>query len=98
MESLDRLVRDGGIAREKVVEVCADVLCGRAKEMPSRAVREWKTSPGGPQARRESDGAVAVRVRLQTRSNAARRLKYWLLKNGEIELDRVSVHDEGLAK
>jgi hypothetical protein len=96
IESLDRLVRNGGITREKVVEVCADVLCGRAKEMSSRALKEWRISRQGPQLKRDSDGASAWRVRLQTGASAARRLRYWLLRNGEIELDRVSVHDEGL--
>lgn len=98
LESLDRLVRDGGITREKVVAVCADVLCGRAKEMTSRAVKEWRSSPNGPPLKRDGDGAVAMRVRLQTGARAARRMRYWLLTNGEIELDRVAVHDDGLVR
>lgn len=95
LELVEQLVRAGGIAREKVVDVCADVLCGRAREMPSRAVKEWTTSRHGPQLRR-GDGAVAFRVRLQTGSASARRLRYLLLPSGEIELDWVGVHDAGI--
>lgn len=98
LESLDRLVRDGGITREKVVSVCADVLCGRARVMTSRAVKEWRSSPNGSPLQRDTDGAAAMRVRLQTGANAARRMRYWLLTNGEVELDRVGVHDEGLVR
>lgn len=97
LPSLAQLVRDGGIAREKIVSVCADILSGRAREMPNRAVKEWRTSARGPQRKREADGAVAMRARLQTGASAARRLRYWVLRNGEIELDWVGVHDEGLA-
>jgi hypothetical protein len=89
------LVEAGGIRREKIVEVSTDVLCGRARDMNSRAVKAWISSPQGPQLRR-SDGAVAFRVRLQTGTASARRLRYWLLPTGEIELDWVGVHDSGL--
>lgn len=94
LESVARLVDAGGITREKIVEVCADVLCGRAYSMPSRAVKPWTDGTHGPQLRRD-DGASAFRVRLQSQTAAARRLRFWLLANGEIELDTVGVHDAG---
>jgi hypothetical protein len=96
LQSVDDLVRGGGITREKIVEICSEVLCGRARDLPSRAVKEWRTSRQGPQLVRPSDGAVAMRVRLQTATSAARRLRYWKLPSGEIELDRVVVHDAGI--
>lgn len=96
LATLDDLVRGGGIARERVIEVCAEVLCGAAKQQPARAVKEWRESIHGPALIRPADGAKAMRVRLQTGSNAARRLRYWVLPSGEIELDRVGVHDQGL--
>jgi hypothetical protein len=95
ISTVDALVAAGGISREKIVEVCTEVLCGRANEMDSRAVKAWTATPGGPQLSRR-DGAVAFRVRLQSGTAAARRLRYWLLPNGDIELDRVGVHDAGL--
>ena len=95
--SLERLVADGGITREKVLEVCVDVLCGRAKDRPARAIKEWRTSRQGPPLVRRYDGASAMRARLQNSSPAARRLKYWCLPSGHVELDSVGVHDEDLA-
>lgn len=97
LDSVDGLVRAGGISREKIVEVCADVLCGQARRMSSRAVKEWTESKQGPQLTRPADGAVAWRVRLQTGSSAARRLKYWQHHSGTLELGEVTVHDEGIS-
>jgi hypothetical protein len=95
LESVEALVRSGGIKRQRIIDVCAEVLCGRAQVIAARAVKPWTVTEHGKQASRP-DGAVAMRVRLQTESAAARRLRYWKLPSGEIELDRVGVHDEGL--
>jgi hypothetical protein len=95
LESVDRLVRDGGITRERIVTVCAEVLCVLANDLPARAVKPWAQPPDG-RAETRLDGATAMRVRLQVGSHAARRLKYWRLLTGEIELDRVTVHDDGI--
>jgi hypothetical protein len=94
--SVDRLVAAGGISREKVIEVCVDVLCGRAKDRPVRGVKEWRTGRRGPPLVRRSDGAHAMRARLQNAAHAARRLKYWSIPGGCIELDSVLDHDEEL--
>jgi hypothetical protein len=93
--SLDRLVTGGAISREKIVGVCVEVLCGRARDNSSRALKPWKTSSNGPQERR-ADGAVAWRVRLQVGASSARRMKYWTTGDGTIELDFVGTHDAGL--
>ena len=95
LESMDDLVGAGGISREKVVEVCVEVLSGLAIENNSRAVKEWLESRHGRPSVR-GDGATAWRVRLQHKSNAARRLRYWRLPSGAIELDWVGVHDADL--
>jgi hypothetical protein len=94
--SVGSLVEAGGISRQKIVDVCAEVLCGLARDLPARAVKEWRTSVHGEQLVRRSDGAPAMRVRLQTGAAAARRLRYWKLPSGGIELDRVGVHDFGI--
>lgn len=93
--SLEDLVRNGGITREKIIEVCVEVLCGLATKNGSRAVKEWLESRHGRPLVRD-DGATAWRVRLQHKSNAARRLRYWRLRSGAIELDWVGVHDANL--
>ena len=97
IESVRALVADGGIKRDKIVDVCAQVLCGQAREVAARAVREWKASRRGPQEIRKIDGAAAWRVNLQTNTASARRLKVWQLADGRMELDSVGVHDDGLS-
>ncbi len=96
LASVDRLVWAGGISREKILEVCVDVLTGRARDRPVRAVKEWLASKNGQALVRASDGAHAMRTRLQNSSHAARRLRYWCLPSGVIELDCVGVHDDNL--
>jgi hypothetical protein len=96
LDSVDRLVLAGGISREKILAVCVDVLSGRARHRPARAIKEWVTTRNGPPLVRISDGARAMRARLQNSSHAARRLRYWCLPSGVIELDCVGVHDENL--
>lgn len=97
VDSVDKQVRSGGISRDKVLDVCAEVLCGLAKDLPARAVKEWAESKQGS-AESRADGAVAMRVRVQVDSPSARRIKYWRLPDGTIELDSVRLHDDGLSQ
>ena len=39
-------------------------------------------------------GAVAWRASLQVKTPAARRIHYWVLSSGQIELARVTAHDD----
>lgn len=96
LQSVDRLVAAGGITRDKIIQVCVDVLSGRVWDRPVRAAKEWLTAEHGSQMERPRDGAVAMRVRLQNVSHGARRLRYWCLPTGLIELDMVGNHDEKL--
>ena len=93
--SLNSLVAAGGIGRDKVVDVCADVVCGRAAAISSRGVKPWLTSKRGPQEMRP-DGAAAWRIRLQVNSSSARRMKYWIRTDRSVEFDSVGVHDDGI--
>lgn len=92
---LDSVVRLEGISRDKIVAVCAEVACGRAAEKAGRQLHELRKAESGasPQRVRESDGALAWRCSLQTKTPAARRLHYWRLPDGRIELARVVYHD-----
>ena len=92
---LTRLDMLQGIPRHKVLDVVVDVLCDRAKDIPARELHPWLVKRSGTQEERH-DGAKAWRVSLQVRSSSARRLKYWRLADGRIELDSVGVHDDGL--
>ena len=95
LASVDSLVKDGGITREKIVNVAMEVACGTAWTKPSRGVKEWRESARGHQLTRP-DGSGAWRVRLQVGSHAARRLKFWRLPDGTVEFDVVCVHDDGI--
>ncbi len=93
--TLGEQVLSGRISRDKVVDVCADVLCGKAAMMTSRLPKPWLVSKHGAQESRP-DGALAWRVRLQVNANSARRMKYWVHRDRTVELDSVGVHDYGL--
>jgi hypothetical protein len=96
--SMDKLVANGGIDRDRIVRVSTEVLCGLAKDLHDRALREWTVSAHGPAEIRDRDKAVAMRVRLQAGTPAARRMKYWQLQNGDIELHSVGLHDDGIKR
>lgn len=92
LESLERLE---GIKREKVADVVVDILTDRAHLLASREVHQLRTGPGGDDpVRTRGDGAVAWRVSLQVRSPSARRIHYWKLPSGQVELARVGTHDD----
>ncbi len=86
-----------GIDIAKVVEVCAQVACNRAHEIPGRFVHELTEGVAGRSIVRPSDGAKAWRCALQVGSPSARRLHWWNIpqKDGAtIEFASVAVHDE----
>lgn len=84
-----------GVSRERVVEVCAEVVCGRARERTGLEVHPLRTSEGGgtPQLVR-ADGAKAYRASLQVNTPSARRLHYWELPDGGVELAKIAYHDD----
>lgn len=95
IESLDKMVQSGGIKREKLIDVCTDIICDQAKDNPSRVPKPWTDGAHGPQITR-ADGAKMMRVRAQSGTAAARRIRYWQLRTGAIELDEVLTHTEDL--
>jgi hypothetical protein len=88
------LVEAGGIGRQKIVDVCADVLCGRAWQLRSTGVKESTTPSRGPQLARPRDGAMAMRGRLREGTTPGA-YDIGNCHPVEIELDRVTVHDYG---
>ncbi|WP_193608082.1 hypothetical protein [Nocardioides lijunqiniae] len=90
--SLDELE---GIGFERVADVCAEVVSGRAAQRHGLQVHALRqTSGGGSGQRVREDGARAYRASLQVRSAAARRLHYWELPDGGIELAKIGYHDD----
>jgi hypothetical protein len=93
LESLRRLQ---GITRGKVAAVVVEVLTGLARDQPGRELHQLRAdgSGGSPTRVRPSDRAECWRVSLQVHSPSARRLHFWRLPDGSVELSRVAVHDD----
>ena len=92
LASLDKLE---GIKDEKVADVVVEIVTGLAPQIPGREVHHLRSGPGGDDpVRVRVDGAVAWRASLQVKSPSARRIHYWVLSAGGIELARVTTHDD----
>lgn len=93
---LPSLATAEGIDRTKILEVVVEVLCGRARESVTHSPRPYRVTSGSQTAQRnrQLDGAAAFRVNLQNNTPAARRLHYWHLPDGRIELWNVAGHDD----
>lgn len=92
LESLERLE---GIKPEKVADVAFEIVTGLAPQLPSREVHYLRTGSGGDDpVRVRDDGAIAWRASLQVNTPSARRIHYWVLPSGQIELARVATHDD----
>jgi hypothetical protein len=92
---LESLAALQGVSTGKVVDVVVEVLTGVADVLESRRPRPYRVDdrPNGPQRTRK-DRATAWRVNLQSHTAAARRLHYWRLPDGTIELWDVRDHDD----
>lgn len=79
----------------KALRAVVDALTGRAVEVSSRSIHRLRTGVGGddPVVER-TDGAKAWRVSIESNAPSARRLHYWELPGGRIELSRVVLHDD----
>jgi len=92
---LDSLASLEGVSQQKVLDVVVEVLTGLAKDLPGRDLHRLRTGEGGnAQFRTREDGAVCWRAALQRETASARRLHYWELPGGTIELSRVVAHDD----
>jgi hypothetical protein len=92
---LDSVASVQGVARERVAEVSAHVASGRAAEIPGLELHPLRVSEaGGASQLGRADGARAWRCSLQASSPAARRLHYWTLPGGGVELAKVVYHDD----
>lgn len=85
-----------GVGRDRVMRVCAEVVCGRALDTAGLEVHALRAADhgGADQRLRTSDGAKAYRASLQVNTPSARRLHYWELPKGGIELAKIVYHDD----
>lgn len=91
---LDTLTMEA-LSRPKVVDVIVEVLTGLVYEVAGREAHQLRTGTGGDDPyRTRVDGATCWRVSLQVRSPSARRLHYWQLNDGSIELASIRLHDD----
>lgn len=90
--SLDALEDD---RLEKAFKATVDVLTGRARFVPGREVHPLRTSdtPNASDLVR-ADGARCMRCYIEQKTPSARRLHYWVLRDGTVELSRVVLHDD----
>ncbi|MCD1269740.1 hypothetical protein B5M43_012985 [Microbacterium sp. MEC084] len=94
LESLDDAQFD------KAMRAVVDVVTGRAHAVNGRDLHPWRSGTGGddPQRIRDVDGAKGWRCAIEKNSPSARRLHYWVLRNGtaggQVELSRVVLHDD----
>lgn len=90
--SLDKLE---GIKKEKVADVVFEIVTGLAPQIPGREVHHLRTGTGGDNPiRKRDDGGIASRASLQVNTPSARRIHYWVLPHGQIELAQVATHDD----
>lgn len=92
---LASIKRTEGVSRQRVLEVCSHVTSDRAAELANLELHQLRTGRAGDAPTRvRSDGATAWRVSLQRKTPSARRLHYWQLNDGRIELAKIGVHDD----
>jgi hypothetical protein len=92
---LDSLEKLEGIKVEKVADVVFEIVTGLAQQLQSREIHHLRTGTGGDDpVRTRGDGAIAWRASLQVNTPSARRLHYWVLPSGVIELAKVATHDD----
>ncbi|WP_374927936.1 hypothetical protein [Kytococcus sedentarius] len=88
---VDSLRQVEGVSRDRVLRVVVAVLTGRG--VPEDHVLRRDDAGNSPPVTRE-DGAVCRRAPLQQKTPSARRLSYWKLPDGTLELSRVALHDD----
>ncbi|UNK70684.1 hypothetical protein [Microbacterium sp. H1-D42] len=93
IESLDALDEN---QLSKAVRACVDAITGRDREIPARELHRLRTGEGGddPYVIRDADGARCWRSSIEQNAPGARRLHYWELPGGVIELSRIVHHDD----
>jgi hypothetical protein len=80
----------------KAFKACVDVLTGRVKTIPGRRLHPLREGDGATEAdvMRPEDGARCLRAYIEQNTPAARRLHFWQLPGGTLELSRIVTHDD----
>lgn len=80
----------------KVWRCAVDVVAGRWRELQCRSAHPLRvgSAPSTAPVVREVDKARCIRVSVESHTPAARRMHFWLLADGGVELSRVAAHDD----
>jgi hypothetical protein len=79
----------------KALKTIVEVLTGSAEHSPSREVHPLRENMGAESAQvKRGDGARCFRAAIERNVAAARRLHFWRLPDGTVELSRIVVHDD----
>lgn len=91
--SLYGFTEPGAVA--KALKATVEILTGAAERNAAREIHMLRTNAGGDTAQHvRGDGARCFRAAVEQNVAAARRLHFWRLPDGSIELSRVVVHDD----
>lgn len=79
----------------KALKAAVEVLTGAAERNAARDVHALRANAGADTAQRvREDGSKCFRAAIEQNVASARRLHFWRLPDGSIELSRVVVHDD----
>ncbi|HWK76760.1 hypothetical protein [Microbacterium sp.] len=79
----------------KAVRACVDAVTGRDREIPARELHRLRSGEGGDDSYVvRADGSKCWRSAIEQNTPGARRLHYWELPGGAIELSRIVHHDD----
>lgn len=79
----------------KALKAAVEVLAGAAERNAAREVHALRANAGADTAQRvREDGSKCFRAAIEQNVASARRLHFWRLPDGSIELSRVVVHDD----
>jgi hypothetical protein len=79
----------------KALKATVEVLTGAADRNAAREIHGLRSNPGGDSAQLvRADGARCFRAAIEQNVASARRLHFWRLPDGSVELSRVVVHDD----
>ena len=92
---IDCLDEVQGVDRSKVVDVIVEIVTGLVHEIKGRDLHQLRSGFGGDDAPvTRPDGSTCWRAALQQKTPSARRLHFWMLNDGSIELSSVRLHDD----
>jgi hypothetical protein len=79
----------------KALKATVEILTGAAERNPARDIHPLRANAAGDTSpHRREDGSTCFRAAIEKNVAAARRLHFWRLPDGAIELSRIVVHDD----